>query len=118
MEELAEYRSLTGGRWFHNDEFDLYFFTDEAGNPSRFQLCYQSRSGEKALTWHGAEYTHLGVADEGFFNATPILVADGTFNADRVRERFAACTSDMDAKIRDFVLDHIDEAGLELSKPE
>ena len=101
-------------RWFHSDYFDLYVWTHNDGAPYSFQLCYSTGSREHCLTWSGASYTHAGVRDEGWCNATPILTSDGHFDANDVRSRFQVCSTRIEPRIRDFVLYHIDDAGVVL----
>ncbi len=100
-------------RWFRDDEFDLYVWTDSSGTITGFQLCYDKPTDERALTW---------LAGKGFFhhridpgeqtptkNRTPILVQDGVFRADAVVLRFAEHTASIDAKFAAFVMNKLKE---------
>ena len=82
-------------RWFTSKDLDLIVWLDGRGGPQAFQLCYDKGHRERALTWHPRHgYGHMAVDDgeqRGFSHkGTPVLVADGVFNAARVLERFMA----------------------------
>ena len=92
-------------RWFTCDTQDLVVWFDVAGSVSGFQLCYDKDSDERALTWRLEQgFSHMAV-DSGEaatrlqYKSTPILIADGTMDAERVlallQQSHAALPSDI-----------------------
>ena len=111
MRELPDIRQIPGEprrRWFNSPELDLIVWLDEDDRPSGFQLCYDKLRGERALTWRaGRGYDHAAV-DSGEdmptkYKGTPILVADGLFESDRVKEDFLEASAEVPEDIRNFV---------------
>lgn len=94
-------------RWFTSPEQDLYVWHDEQGAIVAFQLCYGKSRNEHAFYWRQDRgWSHLRVDDgenSSFSSATPILVADGAFDAVAIRQRFAALAGDLPAEVVDFV---------------
>ena len=104
-------------RWFESDYFDLYVWQTEAATAVEnddeasihgFQLCYNIRRDERALTWkRDIGFFHDGV-DSGSATAanteTPILVEDGLYAGDRVTHRFAREAAQMATALRAFVM--------------
>ncbi|MFI5367047.1 MAG: hypothetical protein ACHQ4J_15650 [Candidatus Binatia bacterium] len=78
-----------------------------------FQLCYDRRHGEQALTWtHDGGFSHHGIDDgEGnpAKNQTPILVADGAFPRDEILQLLVNEAEEIDAWIRELVVEKIGE---------
>lgn len=96
LEELAGISPDADGRrrrWFQSSDLDLIVWYAEDGSIGGFQLCYDRRRAEHALTWiRGEGYSHLKV-DDGeteplVFKRAPILVADGRLDAGAVYARF------------------------------
>lgn len=111
LNEVLEVRQIPDEprrRWFRSDNLDLIVWCDESGTPRGFQLCYDKPRSEHALTWL-PEFGFLHAAvddgeDVGFrHKETPILVADGPFHANRVRDRFAGASAQMPPEIVGFV---------------
>ena len=51
-------------RWFTDEDLDLIVWFSEQGAPDGFQLCYDRRGHERALTWtKGAGYRHDRIDD-------------------------------------------------------
>ena len=102
-------------RWFSSTEIDLIVWLDAAGAPAGFQLCYGKPHAERALTWRGQGYVHAAVDtgedEEGqAYKRSPILVADGVFEARSVAERFDAASADVVPDgIREFVAERLRE---------
>src|SRR5689334_4469777 len=68
-------------RWFESDALELVVWYDPAGQVTGFQLCYDLRHGDHALTWRaGTGFAHA-VVDSGeetpLKNQTPILTPEG-----------------------------------------
>lgn len=113
LEEMRLAR-LDGGperRWFADEDLDLIVWLDARSIISGFQLCYDRRDRERALTWtRGQGYFHSRV-DDGESgpnkNQSPILIADGTFDAGAVVRQFRLHSKGIPARIRKFVLDKL-----------
>src|SRR5215212_6021822 len=116
LRELPGTRQIPGEprrRWFNSLELDLIVWVDNNDAPSGFQLCYDKSRGERALTWHrGRGYDHAAVdAGEDMptkYKGTPVLVADGVFRADRVKDEFLKASEHVPENIRRFVADVLD----------
>jgi hypothetical protein len=97
-----------GRRWFDDDDFDLIVWLDRDGGVRGFQLCYDRRGTERALTWtSGQGYFHNRIDDGEAVptkNRSPILVSDGNFDADAVSHSFRLSSTSMPEEIRAFVL--------------
>ncbi len=101
LSEIRDVRQIeTEGkrRWFRDDELDLIIWYKDDGTVDGFQLCYDKTSRERALTWHHpGRYEHHAIDDgEGggiVTKMTPVLMADGLFDANRIGSVFASrCT--------------------------
>jgi hypothetical protein len=116
LREMRDTRQIPGEprrRWFCSPELDLIvWIDDDAGRPLGFQLCYDKLIGERALTWReGRGYDHSAV-DNGEsmptkYKGTPILVADGVFQQDRIAAVFEDASSEIPADIRAFVTEKL-----------
>ncbi len=111
LTEISAVRQIRGEprrRWFRTDDLDLIVWCGEAGAPTSFQLCYDKLRSERALTWTPERgFLHTAV-DDGEdvgvgYKETPILVAGGRFDANRVVERFATASADLPREIVEFV---------------
>jgi len=102
-------------RWYQDEFFDLYTWHAPAGTLVSFQLCYDVRGRERALSWHqqhGFSHHKIDAADEFAGQPkTPLLIADGRFPHRLVRERFARHALPLDAATRDFITDKMREYG-------
>jgi hypothetical protein len=92
-------------RWFQDDYFDLYLWTDAQGALRSFQLGYERYRQEKVLSWDRARgYTHRVVdgGDSSPFNCmTPLLAADaGRFPKYRVISQFDSRAAGLEAALR------------------
>jgi hypothetical protein len=115
LRELPDARQVEGEprrRWFSSPDLDLIVWLDDGGAMVGFQLCYDKTRGERALTWRrGRGYDHMGV-DDGEQNpaqhkSTPILVADGFFDRERVSEIFLESSESLPENIRSTVTELI-----------
>ena len=94
-------------RFFFSHEQDLWVWFGEDGAPVAFQLAYGKYRNERAIRWKtGLGFRHEQVDDgesAGLVKQTPILIADGAFNAAGVLERFLKLSAEMPKEIVDFV---------------
>jgi hypothetical protein len=79
-----------------------------------FQLCYDKRGAEKALTWKKkGGYAHNRVEDgegrPGKYKSTPILVTDGIFQAKSVADNFKEQSTGINSDIVKFVTKKLNE---------
>lgn len=105
-------------RWFMDDYWDLYVWTEDDGSISAFQLCYGKPYGERALDWHKTRgYRHSKVSEStggrlGPSMDAPLLVQDGVFDIAAVARRFSRDSEDIDPEIRNFIHGKILEFSL------
>jgi hypothetical protein len=105
----------TGGRrrrWFRSEREDLIVWFSDDGSLWGFQFCYDRDRKERALTWRpGYGFSHERIDDgEGpglDYKRTPILVADGMFDAARVLNTFLSASEALPEFIVDFVAELI-----------
>jgi hypothetical protein len=114
LSEISKVRQVAGEgrrRWFTDEYFDLIVWYDPANRPTGFQLCYDRETHERALTWtqdHGFQHNRVDTGEvPGHAKMTPIIVADGTFDHDRVVERFRRASADIDTRVRSFVMERL-----------
>jgi hypothetical protein len=109
MVEFARVRQVPGEshrRWFYDDEYDLIVWT-EGSRVTGFQLCYDKRQDQRAVTWRlSSGFSHDRI-DEGDTvpgkPRSPVLEPDGVFDARGVAEDFRAAASGIDPQIRELV---------------
>ena len=114
LSEIPEVRQIPGEgtrRWFADGEFDLIVWYRD-GEILGFQLCYDRLGRPRAFTWTATDGRAHHAIDDGEDTpsggkASPILVADGVFDAARVRPRFAAAAEKLPAEIRVLVLERL-----------
>lgn len=94
-------------RFFFSHEQDLWVWFGEDGALVAFQLAYGKYRNEHAIRWKaGLGFRHEQVDDgenAGPVKQTPILIADGAFDAGGVLERFLELSGEMPQEIVDFV---------------
>ena len=116
LRELPQTRQVPGEprrRWFNSPDLDLIVWVDEGNEPIGFQLCYDKARGERALTWRADRgYDHSAVhAGEDMptrYKGTPILVADGLFEPDRVQAAFIEASVEIPERLRRFVTEALE----------
>lgn len=108
--------------WFHDDFFDLFTWTDAAGDVVAFQLCYDRLKRERVLAWsEPTGFIHRRIDDGEDLpvqKMAPILVADGQFAADGIAAEFDRRSPSIDTRWRQFILTKIDEAAVRFSMPQ
>lgn len=115
LEELQPTRQIPGEprrRWFASDDLDLIVWFRDDDTPLAFQLCYDKRGYERAITWKPDRGFRHEAVDNGerlgaSHKATPILVADGAFDAAFVSRVFADASARLPASVTAFVADTI-----------
>jgi len=94
-------------RWFTDNNLDLIVWYDDESHLTGFQLCYDKTGRERALTWtreNGFQHNRVDAGETpGHFKMTPVIVADGQFNAGPIAELFRRESSDIDPAVSRFV---------------
>jgi hypothetical protein len=111
--EASNVRQIPGEsrrRWFASDDFDLIVSCNDLGAPISFQLCYNKLRAQHALTWEPTQgFVHSAVddgEDVGIgYKRTPILLADGAVNANRVIAQFTEASVELPREIAEFVIE-------------
>ena len=114
LKEYKDVRQVEGEgrrRWFLDDYFDLIVWYDEEQTIKGFQLCYDKKDHERAVTWTREDgYSHHKIDDgdvTGRAKMTPVLVSDGIFARDDIADRFLENAADIDRDIGSFVYNRI-----------
>ena len=115
VQDTKEFRT----RWFSDDYFDLTLWQRDDGSIVRFELSYNRRVNEHALTWdEQGGFSHLKVDDgereAGQFKMSPMFMADGVFNWKDIAERFERESRGIEAKIASFVHQKILDSPVQL----
>ena len=107
-------------RWYQDEFFDLYTWHAPDGVLAGFQLCYDVRGRERALSWHrqhGFSHNKIDNGDGGpLTNMTPILTGEGRFPHRLVRERFVRHAIPLDDSTRNFIIDKMREYGRAIAR--
>lgn len=109
---LQKQNESSARRWFSDDDFDLTIYQDEEKNILKFELCYDKGHGEHSIIWkEPGSYSHYSVDDGEHamqkIKMTPILVANGAFEWERVADCFLSASDLIDREIADFVFGKI-----------
>jgi len=109
-------------RWYQDEFFDLYTWHSYGGSLVRFQLCYDVRGRERALTWskqRGFSHNKVDSSEEYAGQPmTPLLVEDGRFPHRLVRARFQREAAILDHATRSLILDKMREFGRHTARGE
>ncbi len=112
LTEILSVRRIAGEplrRWFTSNEVDLIVWFDDAGCALGFELSYDKGRGEHAIAWReGQGYTHWAVDDgekrPGKPKGSPLLIADGPFDARRLHRTLSALREGLPPEVADYVL--------------
>ena len=101
--------------WHADGYIDLIDRYQAGGSINGFQLCYEKLKQERALTSkmsRGFSHSVIDARESSpLANRTQILVLDGVFPAELVREEFVRRGEFLDEELRELVLGKIDEYG-------
>lgn len=95
-------------RWFTDTDMDLFIWLSNK-EPSRFQLSYNKRDLEHALTWDiesGFSHNRVDTGEQQSvfkYKMTPILLADGEFDAATVARNFLQSSENIEESLADFI---------------
>lgn len=108
--------------WFQDEYFDLFVWTDTAGEVVSFQLCYDRLQNERVLAWNAANgFSHKRIDDgEGArgHKMTPLMMADGLFAMHPVFAEFERRSTRIELRWRGFMLAKLGEAAAHFSDDE
>ena len=102
-------------RWFQDEYFDLFVWQDRAGEPQRFQLCYdRDTRRERALEWQrGRGFQHLSVRQRyGGFpgrDQSGDMALDGVMPYVALKDRFAAAARSLPPELARFIEEKLTE---------
>lgn len=110
LNEIKDTRQIPGEgyrRWFRDEELDLILWYGDSNTIEGFQLCYDKSTRERALTWRRPNrYDHHAIDSgevPGTSRMSPVLVADGLFDAARIEKVFASRSDKLPKDIAGFV---------------
>jgi hypothetical protein len=107
----TQHKGEPNKRWFADDYFDIIIWLDNDSAVSGFQLCYNKKNNERALTWtkaHGFRHDLInGGETSPTKNQTPILMGDGVFPAGKVLEMFIVRSIHMEESFRSFIIEKL-----------
>ena len=90
-------------RWFQDEYFDLFIWRDDAGIAIAFQLTYDRKGAERALTWTaGSGFSHRWVIPDSPMAghpSSPVIGGRAPFMPHIVLPKFAAHAADLDASL-------------------
>jgi hypothetical protein len=108
LREIPHIRQDTPGltrRWFQDAYFDLWTWEEAEGALTAFQLCYDKRNDERALSWrrdHG--FDHLRVqTGRGPTSSAMLQGEGGVFPALMVSRKLKAATQHLPKAMRAFI---------------
>jgi len=117
VKENAHVRQVAGERrrrWFSSEDFDLIVWLNDDHTFAGFELCYDKMHNEHSIIWRpGRGFEHTAVDDgeqrPGKYKASPILVADGTFDAMRVYSAFSSESHSLPKDIAEYVMQALEK---------
>lgn len=111
MIEVSNVRQLPDEprrRWFSSADFDLFVQCADGPGFVGFQLYYDKALHERAIIYREATgFCHVAVDDgeqrPGKYKASPVLLADGAVDVERVYAAFSASCADLPEDVADYV---------------
>lgn len=112
LREIVNARQIPGEperRWFTSPDMDLIVWGAEGDGVTGFELCYDKQQNEHAILWSSRKgFSHLAVDDgegrPGKPKGSPLLLADGRFDAPRVHGLLMRLRQELPPELSDFVL--------------
>jgi hypothetical protein len=112
MRERNNVRQIPGEsrrRWFSSSDFELIVWLSETQDILGFELCYDKDDAQRSIAWSQTTgFRHMAVDDgeqrSGKYKSTPILIADGLFDARRVHSEFLKSSHSLPENIASHVL--------------
>jgi len=98
-------------RWFQDDFFDLFVWTNTDGEVQQFQLCYDRLRHERVVAWSAQEGMTHHLVDSGetspLRNDAPMLRAAATLDAFSLSQEFAERAQLLPTLLRSQLLRHL-----------
>lgn len=99
-------------RWFDDQYFELIVWAEHDGRIVGFQLCYDVRHDERALTWwEGVGYSHNRIDEgedrPGKHKSTPLVMKDGAFDRNLIAARFDEASREIDREVVALVAEEL-----------
>ena len=114
LREIVRVRQRPGEghkRWFTDEYWDLFTWSDDDGKVTRIQVCYGKPRSEHALTWSKkGGYSHARIDDGqpwAGVSMSPLLVQDGVFDWDAVSSRFRRDAAGIEPAVAELVYETI-----------
>jgi hypothetical protein len=115
---LIEYKNVKqergkgSRRWFEDESYELVMWYLPDGSVEGFQILYNGKVAERALTWRkGAGFTHWRV-DNGtsspMKNLAPILLPNGRTPWAKVLREFEESSAGLEPDVRAFVMQRLE----------
>jgi len=115
IELKSDQCSVENRRWFSSSDLDLIVWFSESQSVKAFELYYDKNINEHVLIWRKEKgFSHQAV-DDGEqkpalnYKEAPILIPDGIFDPDRIRQLFERFQEELPATVAKMV-------GQELSR--
>ena len=109
---VKQYEPNRHRRWFQNTFFDLYVWSNGAGDLLGFQLCYEKGGDQRALRFsRELGFQHEGVdqpEDKPGRSMSAIFIANGVLDADALCTRFTQDAIEIPTRIREFVIEQLE----------
>ncbi len=110
LEEMTGLKPEKGGavrRWFRDEYFDLFLWTDDQGH-SGFDLCFDKTGDQRVVAWRREGGFSRASVDQGEDNPSknnsPIFTKfDGTIDIGELTVRFEQAAGSLEPTLYDFV---------------
>lgn len=117
MKERVGVRQISGEskrRWFSSEDFELIVWGTDSDKLIGFELCYDKRGKVRSIRWDiSAGFHHMAVDDGeqifGKYKETPVLIADGFFDAKQVHSDLSEVSHLLPNEIAEYVLNRISQ---------
>ena len=100
-------------RWFQDDYFDLFIWFDAHDTIQSVQLCYDRLRNEHTFTWrreYGFQHARIEDGESSpVRNRAPLMVMNGPFPLENVRQRFLASCPTLEPGLSPFVVQLLDQ---------
>ncbi|OHC82161.1 MAG: hypothetical protein A3J87_03245 [Sideroxydans sp. RIFOXYB12_FULL_59_6] len=96
-------------RWFSSKDFELIVWLADSAEILGFELCYDKDAKQRSIMWHQTGgFQHMAVDDgenrPGKQKSSPVLIADGIFDARRIHSDLLKAATSMPDDVSSFVL--------------
>jgi hypothetical protein len=110
IKDVRQNRGEDRRRWFTDQYWDLYIWSDDRNRITGFQLCYDKTGREHAFNWfNGKGYSHTKVnfdrevSFRGESKMSSVLIRDGIFDKQAILAKFKTDSINLDQDVVRFV---------------